>query len=193
MCDNYGMKAKPLKFTTHNRMQSLSKYTKFSIICSYRLTWKIIMKILKEEGNIIDFWLLPSIHFMVSKLSEALITQHCRKHKVLINLCLADIWFKILTSEETGIGYKKENRLLSISSINEKTRVELVMNIRLDTKFCKKHLEFSGNCQNLVKFHIRNEFVQEWYNQKIKGNCIRKGECQFVISGLKQWYAVQFF
>jgi hypothetical protein len=47
ICDNYGIKAKPT--TSHNQqhkqMQSLSKYTKLSMICSDHLTWKTIMKI----------------------------------------------------------------------------------------------------------------------------------------------------
>jgi hypothetical protein len=34
----------------------------------------------------------------------------------------------------TGIEYKNENRTLSISPISKKTRVEFLMNIRLETK-----------------------------------------------------------
>jgi hypothetical protein len=49
MCvkDNYGIKAKPT--TSHNipskQIQSLSEYTKLSMICSDHLSWKTIMKV----------------------------------------------------------------------------------------------------------------------------------------------------
>jgi hypothetical protein len=50
MQENYGIKAKPTTShnsqpTTHKQMQSLSEYTKLSMICSDHLTWKTIMKI----------------------------------------------------------------------------------------------------------------------------------------------------
>jgi hypothetical protein len=32
MCDNYGIKSKPTSITTHRQMQSLSQYTKLSMI-----------------------------------------------------------------------------------------------------------------------------------------------------------------
>jgi hypothetical protein len=51
------------------------------------------------------------------------------------------------------IKYKNENRTLSIIPTKKKTRVEFLMNRRLDTKCNEKHPEFSGNCQHLVQCH----------------------------------------
>jgi hypothetical protein len=54
--------------------------------------------------------LIPSINCMVTKILESPVTQHYREH--LANLCLAEIWFTILPSEQTGIQCQNENRTL---------------------------------------------------------------------------------
>jgi hypothetical protein len=73
-----------------------------------------------------------------------------------------------LPSEQTGIDHKNENRELSIIPIKKKTRVEFLMNIRLEPSVIRN----TRNPPEIVNILYRtiscNECIQEWYNQNPK-------------------------
>jgi hypothetical protein len=64
---------------------------------------------LEEQEDIpFDYFLQSTaFHCMVTKLLEAPFTQQCRYNQVKSELCLAEIWLKILLSDQIGIELKK--------------------------------------------------------------------------------------
>jgi hypothetical protein len=74
-----------------------------------------------------------------------------------------------LPSEQTDIGYKEENSTLSISPIKKKTRIEFLMNIRLDKHGIIRNTRDSPEIVNILYRTIScNECIPEWYNQNPK-------------------------
>jgi hypothetical protein len=156
-------------------MQSLSEYTKLWVVNDMLRSFDLENNnehLEQPEDNPFDYC-------MATKLLEALIIQQCRQHHV--NFWLAKIWSTILPSEQNGIKYKNENRILSIIPIKKEKENKIRIpheykvgdQVLLETPGILRKLSTSRTGPYPVTNAYKNGKIRI---QKAKRNCIRKSE-----------------